>query len=143
MSMKVFVRTNIDVEDFGIKGKNKKRGNPLTLKDNHEYLVKEFAHDVYGTYYKLLGKQLPFSTQCFFISDIGGDAIYVQVNVYVIVDLNPKKIPKGTLNPAKDLELRHHYKVKSAFPDFRGWMFELEGFEEPVLQKYMDVSRVN
>ena len=141
--MKVFVRTNIDVEDFGVKGKNKKRGNPLTLKENQEYVVKEFAHDIYGTYYKLSGKQLPFNTQWFEISDIGGDAIYVQVNVYVIVDLNPKKIPKGTLNPAKDLELRHHYKVKRAFCDIRGWMFELEGFEDPVLQKYMDVSRVN
>ena len=141
--MKVFVRPNIDVEDFEVKGKNKKRGNSLTLKENHEYVVKGFAQDIYGTYYKLSGKQLPFSTQCFFISDIGGDAIYIQVNVYIIIDLNPKKIPKDTLNPAKDLELRHHYRVKRAFYDRRGWMFELVGFKHPVLQKYMDVSRVN
>ena len=129
--------------------KAKKRGNPLKLDSRKQYDVKEVATDSYGLYYKLVRYQKPFEAQWFYVSDIYSNAnIFAKIDVYAVVDAGLTKdslVEEGTLNVVEALEFKKEYKVTSAFysDNLGEWLFELEGQRFPVLQKYMEITRIN
>lgn len=143
--MKVITRSKKIALEFDGKTKMSKRGNPAKLRDGMEYVVKYEAHDFYGTYYKIEGYQKPFDTQWFWVTEIEKEKVYVQVNVYTTLEtFNNGSCSTNILNPIKDLELRQKYKVASATWDMNyGWVFYLEKFEKPILQKYMEVTQIS
>ena len=128
--------------------KAKKRGNPLKLDSRKQYDVKEVATDSYGLYYKLR-YQKPFEAQWFYVSDIySNENIFAKIDVYAVVDAGLTKdslVEEGTLNVVEALEFKKEYKVTSAFysDNLGEWLFELEGQRFPVLQKYMEITRIN
>lgn len=129
--------------------KAKKRGNPLKLDSRKQYDVKEVATDSYGLYYKLVRYQKPFEAQWFYVSDIySNENIFAKIDVYAVVDVGLTKdslVEEGTLNVVEALEFKKEYKVTSAFysDNLGEWLFELEGQRFPVLQKYMEITRIN
>ena len=129
--------------------KAKKRGNPLKLDSRKQYDVKEVATDSYGLYYKLVRYQKPFEAQWFYVSDIySNENIFAKIDVYAVVDAGLTKdslVEEGTLNVVEALEFKKEYKVTSAFysDNLGEWLFELEGQRFPVLQKYMEITRIN
>jgi hypothetical protein len=129
--------------------KAKKRGNPLKLDSRKQYDVKEVATDSYGLYYKLVRYQKPFEAQWFYVSDIySNENIFAKIDVYTVVDAGLTKdslVEEGTLNVVEALEFKKEYKVTSAFysDNLGEWLFELEGQRFPVLQKYMEITRIN
>lgn len=129
--------------------KAKKRGNPLKLDSRKQYDVKEVAIDSYGLYYKLVRYQKPFEAQWFYVSDIySNENIFAKIDVYAVVDAGLTKdslVEEGTLNVVEALEFKKEYKVTSAFysDNLGEWLFELEGQRFPVLQKYMEITRIN
>ena len=129
--------------------KAKKRGNPLKLDSWKQYDVKEVATDSYGLYYKLVRYQKPFEAQWFYVSDIySNENIFAKIDVYAVVDAGLTKdslVEEGTLNVVEALEFKKEYKVTSAFysDNLGEWLFELEGQRFPVLQKYMEITRIN
>ena len=129
--------------------KAKKRGNPLKLDSRKQYDVKEVATDSYGLYYKLVRYQKPFEAQWFYVSDIySNENIFAKIDVYAVVDAGLTKdslVEEGTLNVVEALEFKKEYKVASAFysDNLGEWLFELEGQRFPVLQKYMEITRIN
>ena len=129
--------------------KKKKRGNPLKLDTRKQYDVKEVATDSYGLYYKLVSYQKPFEAQWFYVSDIySNENIFAKIDVYAVVDAGLTKdslVEEGTLNVVEALEFKKEYKVTSAFysDNLGEWLFELEGQRFPVLQKYMEITRIN
>lgn len=129
--------------------KAKKRGNPLKLDSRKQYDVKEVATDSYGLYYKLVRYQKPFEAQWFYVSDIySNENIFAKIDVYAVVDAGLTKdslVEEGTLNVVEALEFKKEYKVTSAFysNNLGEWLFELEGQRFPVLQKYMEITRIN
>lgn len=129
--------------------KAKKRGNPLKLDSRKQYDVKEVATDSYGLYYKLVRYQKPFEAQWFYVSDIySNENIFAKIDVYAVVDEGLTKdslVEEGTLNVVEALEFKKEYKVTSAFysDNLGEWLFELEGQRFPVLQKYMEITRIN
>lgn len=129
--------------------KAKKRGNPLKLDSRKQYDVKEVATDSYGLYYKLVRYQKPFEAQWFYVSDIySNENIFAKIDVYAVVDAGLTKdslVEEGTLNVVETLEFKKEYKVTSAFysDNLGEWLFELEGQRFPVLQKYMEITRIN
>ena len=129
--------------------KEKKRGNPLKLDSRKQYDVKEVATDSYGLYYKLVRYQKPFEAQWFYVSDIySNENIFAKIDVYAVVDAGLTKdslVEEGTLNVVEALEFKKEYKVTSAFysDNLGEWLFELEGQRFPVLQKYMEITRIN
>lgn len=128
--------------------KAKKRGNPLKLDSRKQYDVKEVATDSYGLYYKLVRYQKPFEAQWFYVSDIySNENIFAKIDVYAVVDAGLTKdslVEEGTLNVVEALEFKKEYKVTSAFysDNLGEWLFELEGQRFPVLQKYMEITRI-
>lgn len=129
--------------------KAKKRGNPLKLDSRKQYDVKEVATDSYGLYYKLVRYQKPFEAQWFYVSDIySNENIFAKIDVYAVVDAGLTKdslVEEGTLNVVEALEFKKEYKVTSAFysDNLGECLFELEGQRFPVLQKYMEITRIN
>ena len=129
--------------------KAKKRGNPLKLDSRKQYDVKEVATHSYGLYYKLVRYQKPFEAQWFYVSDIySNENIFAKIDVYAVVDAGLTKdslVEEGTLNVVEALEFKKEYKVTSAFysDNLGEWLFELEGQRFPVLQKYMEITRIN
>lgn len=129
--------------------KAKKRGNPLKLDSRKQYDVKEVATDSYGLYYKLVRYQKPFEAQWFYVSDIySNENIFAKIDVYAVVDAGLTKdslVEEGTLNVVEALEFKKEYKVTSVFysDNLGEWLFELEGQRFPVLQKYMEITRIN
>lgn len=129
--------------------KAKKRSNPLKLDSRKQYDVKEVATDSYGLYYKLVRYQKPFEAQWFYVSDIySNENIFAKIDVYAVVDAGLTKdslVEEGTLNVVEALEFKKEYKVTSAFysDNLGEWLFELEGQRFPVLQKYMEITRIN
>ena len=129
--------------------KAKKRGNPLKLDSRKQYDVKEVATDSYGLYYKLVRYQKPFEAQWFYVSDIySNENIFAKIDVYAVVDAGLTKdslVEEGTLNVVEALEFKKEYKVTSAFysDNLGEWLFELEGQRFPVLQKHMEITRIN
>ena len=129
--------------------KAKTRGNPLKLDSRKQYDVKEVATDSYGLYYKLVRYQKPFEAQWFYVSDIySNENIFAKIDVYAVVDAGLTKdslVEEGTLNVVEALEFKKEYKVTSAFysDNLGEWLFELEGQRFPVLQKYMEITRIN
>lgn len=129
--------------------KAKKRGNPLKLDSRKQYDVKEVATDSYGLYYKLVRYQKPFEAQWFYVSYIySNENIFAKIDVYAVVDAGLTKdslVEEGTLNVVEALEFKKEYKVTSAFysDNLGEWLFELEGQRFPVLQKYMEITRIN
>ena len=129
--------------------KAKKRDNPLKLDSRKQYDVKEVATDSYGLYYKLVRYQKPFEAQWFYVSDIySNENIFAKIDVYAVVDAGLTKdslVEEGTLNVVEALEFKKEYKVTSAFysDNLGEWLFELEGQRFPVLQKYMEITRIN
>ena len=129
--------------------KAKKRGNPLKLDSRKQYDVKEVATDSYGLHYKLVRYQKPFEAQWFYVSDIySNENIFAKIDVYAVVDAGLTKdslVEEGTLNVVEALEFKKEYKVTSAFysDNLGEWLFELEGQRFPVLQKYMEITRIN
>ena len=129
--------------------KAKKRGNPLKLDSRKQYDVKEVATDSYGLYYKLVRYQKPFEAQWFYVSNIySNENIFAKIDVYAVVDAGLTKdslVEEGTLNVVEALEFKKEYKVTSAFysDNLGEWLFELEGQRFPVLQKYMEITRIN
>ena len=129
--------------------KAKKRGNPLKLDSRKQYDVKEVATDSYGLYYKLVRYQKPFEAQWFYVSDIySNENIFAKIDVYAVVDAGLTKdslVEEGTLNVVEALEFKKEYKVTSAFysDNLGEWLFGLEGQRFPVLQKYMEITRIN
>lgn len=129
--------------------KAKKRGNPLKLDSRKQYDVKEVATDSYGLYYKLVRYQKPFEAQWFYVSDIySNENIFAKIDVYAVVDAGLTKdslVEEGTLNVVEALEFKKEYKITSAFysDNLGEWLFEIEGQRFPVLQKYMEITRIN
>ncbi len=129
--------------------KAKKRGNPLKLDSRKQYDVKEVATDSYGLYYKLVRYQKTFEAKWFYVSDIySNENIFAKIDVYAVVDAGLTKdslVEEGTLNVVEALEFKKEYKVTSAFysDNLGEWLFELEGQRFPVLQKYMEITRIN
>ena len=127
----------------------KKRGNPIKLNKNKSYIVKEIATDAYGPFFKLAGIQKPFDMQWFHVSRIKpNEGVYAKANVYAVADdgITADSILEGeTLNVVSEVGFRHECKVLMAFySDTLGeWLFELEGHRFPVLQKYMEITRIN
>lgn len=129
--------------------KAKKRGTPLKLDSRKQYDVKEVATDSYGLYYKLVRYQKSFEAKWFYVSDIySNENIFAKIDVYAVVDAGLTKdslVEEGTLNVVEALEFKKEYKVTSAFysDNLGEWLFELEGQRFPVLQKYMEITRIN
>lgn len=127
----------------------KKRGNPLKLSKDREYVVKEMALDAYGSFFKLKGIQEPFDTQWFHVSEINSkESVYVKTDVYAIAEDGITAdfiLEEGTLNAVSEVGFRHECRAWMAFySDTLGkWLFELEGHRFPVLQKYMEITRIN
>ena len=107
------------------------------------------ATDSYGLYYKLVRYQKPFEAKWFYVSDIySNENIFAKIDVYAVVDAGLTKdslVEEGTLNVVEALEFKKEYKVTSAFysDNLGEWLFELEGQRFPVLQKYMEITRIN
>lgn len=148
--MKVILDSEKLENEFNKKDtKAKKRGNPLKLDSRKQYDVKEVATDSYGLYYKLVRYQKPFEAQWFYVSDIySNENIFAKIDVYAVVDAGLTKdslVEEGTLNVVEALEFKKEYKVTSAFysDNLGEWLFELEGQRFPVLQKYMEITRIN
>ena len=147
--MKVILNTEKVENEFYPKQNPKKRGNPLKVNMNCEYVVKEIATDSYGTFLKLAGIQKPFDTKWFFVSEVSpNESVYAKADVYATAEYGitaDSIVEEGTLNVVSDVGFRHECKVTMAFySDTLGeWLFELEGQRFPVLQKYMELTRIN
>ena len=113
------------------------------------YIVKEIATDSYGTFFKLAGIQKPFDTKWFYVSEVSpNESVYAKADVYAAAEYGitaDSIVEEGTLNVVSEVGFRHECKVTMAFySDTLGeWLFELEGHRFPVLQKYMEVIRMN
>lgn len=147
--MKVILNTEKVENEFYPKQNPKNRGNPLKVNMNREYVVKEIATDSYGTFLKLAGIQKPFDTKWFFVSEVSpNESVYAKADVYAAAEYGitvDSIVEEGTLNVVSDVGFRHECKVTMAFySDTLGeWLFELEGQRFPVLQKYMELTRIN
>lgn len=147
--MKVILNTEKVENEFYPKQNPKKRGNPLKVNMNREYVVKEIATDSYGTFLKLAGIQKPFDTKWFYVSKVSpNESVYAKADVYAATEYGitaDSIVEEGTLNVVRDVGFRHECKVTMAFySDTLGeWLFELEGKRFPVLQKYMEITRIN
>lgn len=147
--MKVILNTKKVENEFYLKQNPKKRGNLLKINKNREYVVKEIATDSYGTFFKLAEIQKFFDTKWFYVSEVSpNESVYAKVDVYAATEYGitaDSIIEEGTLNVVSDVGFRHECKVTMAFySDTLGeWLFELEGNRSPILQKYMEVTRMN
>lgn len=147
--MKVILNAEKVENEFYPKQNSKKRGNLLKINENREYVVKEIATDSYGTFFKLAGIQKPFDTKWFYVSEVSpNESVYAKADVYAAAEYGitaDSIVEEGTLNVVSEVGLRHECKVTMAFySDTLGeWLFELEGHRFPVLQKYMEVIRMN
>ena len=147
--MKVILNAEKVENEFYPKQNSKKRGNLLKINENREYIVKEIATDSYGTFFKLAGIQKPFDTKWFYVSEVSpNESVYAKADVYAAAEYGitgDSIVEEGTLNVVSEVGFRHECKVTMAFySDTLGeWLFELEGHRFPVLQKYMEVIRMN
>ena len=147
--MKVILNAEKVENEFYPKQNSKKRGNLLKINENREYVVKEIATDSYGTFFKLAGIQNPFDTKWFYVSEVSpNESVYAKADVYAAAEYGitaDSIVEEGTLNVVSEVGFRHECKVTMAFySDTLGeWLFELEGHRFPVLQKYMEVIRMN
>ena len=147
--MKVILNAEKVENEFYPKQNSKKRGNLLKINENREYIVKEIATDSYGTFFKLAGIQKPFDKKWFYVSEvIPNESVYAKADVYAAAEYGitaDSIVEEGTLNVVSEVGFRHECKVTMAFySDTLGeWLFELEGHRFPVLQKYMEVIRMN
>lgn len=74
--------------------------------------------------------------------------MYAKADVYAAAEYGitaDSIVEEGTLNVVSEVGFRRECKVTMAFySDTLGeWLFELEGHRFPVLQKYMEVIRMN
>ena len=147
--MKVILNAEKVENEFYPKQNSKKRGNLLKINENREYIVKEIATDSYGTFFKLAGIQKPSDTKWFYVSEVSpNERAYAKADVYAAAEYGitaDSIVEEGTLNVVSEVGFRHECKVTMAFySDTLGeWLFELEGHRFPVLQKYMEVIRMN
>lgn len=147
--MKVILNAEKVENEFYPKQNSKKRGNLLKINENREYIVKEIATDSYGIFFKLAGIQKPFDTKWFYVSEVSpNESVYAKADVYAAAEYGitaDSIVEEGTLNVVSEVGFRHECKVTMAFySDTLGeWLFELEGHRFPVLQKYMEVIRMN
>lgn len=147
--MKVILNAEKVENEFYPKQNSKKRGNLLKINENREYVVKEIATDSYGTFFKLAGIQKPFDTKWFYVSEVSpNESVYAKADVYAAAEYGitaDSIVEEGTLNVVSEVGFRHECKVTMAiYSDTLGeWLFELEGHRFPVLQKYMEVIRMN
>ena len=147
--MKVILNAEKVENEFYPKQNSKKRGNLLKINENREYVVKEIATDSYGTFFKLAGIQKPFDMKWFYVSEVSpNESVYAKADVYAAAEYGitaDSIVEEGTLNVVSEVGFRRECKVTMAFySDTLGeWLFELEGHRFPVLQKYMEVIRMN
>lgn len=147
--MKVILNAEKVENEFYLRQNPQKRGNLLKINKSREYVVKEIATDSYGTFFKLAGIQKPFDTKWFYVSEVSpNESVYAKADVYAAAEYGitaDSIVEEGTLNVVEALEFKKEYKVTSAFysDTFGEWLFELEGQRFPVLQKYMEITRIN
>ncbi len=145
-TMKVVINTK-KLDSFKFKPTEfKNLGNPLELNPNREFQVKKVLTMPCGVCYKLALYSRPFDEDFFFVTDVEDKKVYVVPNIYTIVEdaITSDTIMKAdTLNPVRDMvNLQKSSRVEKAFKcDYLNeWMFYLEGYERPIMQRYVAVS---
>ena len=125
-----------------------KRNNVFNLNYGEEYAVKNIIDDNYGLAYKLLHYSHLYNAELFYVKSIDkNEKVYARVNIYTIAEdgiTKDSKVEPNTLNVVCNLNLRTNYKLKEALwsESLKTWLFYIEDQELPVLQKYMEVIKI-